>query len=143
MSNVLRLAIVDPNDSSRTQLKNMLLGMDIVWLEAECSRYEFFADVIGQTKPDIGLICIDSNPEKGLKLIESVREIAPDCSVLVVSSSTDGQVILETVRAGAKEFLAQPVKVEDMLRALDRISAAKFGGGVGGARNCHVLGCCG
>jgi hypothetical protein len=48
MSNVLRLAIVDPSDSSRSQLKNMLLGMDIVWLEAECSRYEFFADVVGQ-----------------------------------------------------------------------------------------------
>ena len=70
MSNVLRLAIVDPNDNSRTQLKNMLLGMDIVWLEAECSRYEFFADVIGQTKPDIGVIAIDNNPEKGLKLVE-------------------------------------------------------------------------
>ncbi len=94
MSNVLRLAIVDPSDNSRNSLKNMLLGMEVVWLEAECSRYEFFSDVIGQTKPDIGLIAIDSNPEKGLKLIEQVREIAPECSILVVSSSTDGQVIL-------------------------------------------------
>ena len=25
----------------------MLLGLDTVWLEAECSRYEFFADVVG------------------------------------------------------------------------------------------------
>ena len=92
MSNVLRLAIVDPSDTSRNALKNMLLGMDIVWLEAECSRYEFFADVVGQTKPDIGVVSIDANPEKGLKLIEQMREIAPDCSVLVVSSSTDGQI---------------------------------------------------
>ena len=44
MSNVLRLAIVDPSDSSRDNLKTMLLGMDRVWLEAECSRYEFFAE---------------------------------------------------------------------------------------------------
>jgi pilus assembly protein CpaE len=55
MSNVLRLAIVDPNDSQRESLKNMLLGMDSIWLEAECSRYEFFADVVAQTNPDIGL----------------------------------------------------------------------------------------
>jgi pilus assembly protein CpaE len=143
MSNVLRLAIVDPSDNSRAQLKNMLLGMDIVWLEAECSRYEFFADVIGQTKPDIGIICIDGNLEKGLKLIEQVREIAPDCSVLVVSSSTDGQVILKAMRAGAKEFLTQPVKVEDLLAALDRISSAKFGSGDGRNRTCHVIAVCG
>ncbi len=143
MSNVLRLAIVDPSDNSRNSLKNMLLGMEVVWLEAECSRYEFFSDVIGQTKPDIGLIAIDSNPEKGLKLIEQVREIAPECSILVVSSSTDGQVILKAMRAGAKEFLTHPIKVEDLLHALDRISNAKFGCGDGRNRSCHVIACCG
>jgi len=143
MSNVLRLAIVDPNDNSRTQLKNMLLGMDIVWLEAECSRYEFFADVIGQTKPDIGVIAIDNNPEKGLKLLEQVRDIAPDCAILVVSTSADGQTILRAMRGGAKEFLTQPVKVEDLIGALDRISAAKFGTGDGRGRTCHVIAVCG
>lgn len=143
MSNVLRLAIVDPSDISRTQLKNTLLGMDIVWLEAECSRYEFFADVIGQTKPDIGVIAIDSNPEKGLKLLEQVRDIAPDCALLVISSSTDGQIILRAMRGGAKEFLTQPLKVEDLLGALGRISAAKFGTGDGRGRTCHVVAVCG
>lgn len=143
MSNVLRLAIVDPNDNSRNQLKNMLLGMDVVWLEAECSRYEFFSDVIAQTKPDIGVVAIDSNPEKALKLVEQVREIAPDCALLVVSSSTDGQVILKAMRSGAKEFLTQPIKVEDLIGALDRISAAKFGTGDGRGRTCHVIAVCG
>jgi pilus assembly protein CpaE len=143
MSNVLRIAIVDPNDNSRTQLKNMLLGMEIVWLEAECSRYEFFADVIGQTKPDIGVIAIDSSTEKGLKLLEQVRDIAPDCALLVVSSSSDGQVILRAMRGGAKEFLTQPLKVEDLMSALDRISAAKFGTGDGRGRTCHVIAVCG
>jgi pilus assembly protein CpaE len=143
MSNVLRLAIVDPSDSSRSQLKNMLLGMDIVWLEAECSRYEFFADVVGQTKPDIGVVAIDSNPEKGLHLLEQIRNIAPDCSLLVVSSSTDGQLILKAMRGGAKEFLTQPIKMEDLIAALDRISMAKFGGGDGRGRTCHVIAVCG
>ena len=39
MSNVLRLAIVDPSDAARDALKSMLLGLEMVWLEAECSRY--------------------------------------------------------------------------------------------------------
>ena len=38
MTNVLRLAIVDPNDAHRESLKKMLLGMDMCWLEAESSR---------------------------------------------------------------------------------------------------------
>ena len=60
MSNVLRLAIVDPTDSSRERLKSMLMGMDMIWLEAEASRYEFFADVVAQTNPDIGVVAIDA-----------------------------------------------------------------------------------
>jgi pilus assembly protein CpaE len=56
MSNVLRIALVDPNDQNRESLKAMLLGMDTVWLEADCSRYEFYADVIEQTAPDVGVV---------------------------------------------------------------------------------------
>src|SRR5262245_48266211 len=129
MSNVLRLAIVDPNDGTRNTLKTMLLGMDTVWLEAECSRYEFFADVISQTHPDIGIVSIDSNVQKGLELVQKLNEISPECSILVVSSSTDGQVILQAMRAGAKEFLSQPVKLQDILDSLGRISERKFGRG--------------
>src|SRR5262245_14663935 len=110
MSNVLRLAIVDPTDASREALKNLLLGMDTVWLEAECSRYEFFADVVGQTHPDIGVINIDNDPEKSLQLIERIRDGSPECAILVISSTSDGQMILRTMRAGAKEFLTQPIK---------------------------------
>ena len=47
------------------------------------------------------------------------------------------------MRGGAKEFLTQPVKVEDLIAALDRISAAKFGTGDGRGRTCHVIAVCG
>src|SRR5438128_358252 len=115
MSNILRIAIVDPTDNSRNALKTMLLGMDSVWLEAECSRYEFFADVVAQTHPDIGVVFVDANPERGLVLIESLRASSPDCAIVVVSSSNEGQTILRAMRAGAKEFLTPPIRVEDLV----------------------------
>lgn len=143
MSNVLRLAIVDPNDQSREALKSMLLGMDIVWLEAECSRYEFFSDVIGQTRPDIGVVAIDHDAEKGLRLIEDLQRNSPECSILVVSSSTDGQLILKAMRAGAKEFLTQPVRVEDLVLSIERIGTQRYGRGEGKARGSTVIAVCG
>lgn len=139
MSNVLRLAIVDPSDVTREALRNMLLGMDTVWLEAECSRYEFFGDVVGQTHPDIGVVSLDADPDKGLDLVEQLSETSPDCSVLVISSSSDGELILRSMRAGAKEFLTQPVKAEDLFSALSRISEQKFGRTGGRTRGCTVI----
>ncbi|PQO30487.1 response regulator [Bremerella cremea] len=143
MSNVLRVALVDPKDSSRETLKSTLLGMDIVWLEAECSRYEFFADVVGQTNPDIGIVAIDSDPDKAVRLIQEVHESTPDCSILVVSGSSDGQLILRAMRAGAKEFLTQPLSLEDLVSALERIGHQRFGKGNTKSRSCKVITVCG
>jgi len=139
MSNVLRLAIVDPNDAQREALKGLLLGMDMIWLEAECSRYEFFGDVVAQTKPDIALVAIDSDPPKGLDLVRKLAAFSPDCAVLVVSSSNDGSLILQALRSGAKEFLTQPVRIEDLLGALGRISERRFGQGENKPRGCQVI----
>ena len=128
MTNVLRLAIVDPDDSKRESVKSMLLGMDMIWLEAECSRYEFFSDVAAQTNPDIGLVALDSDPDRALELVTRLSESSPNCAVLVTSSSHDGQLILRAMRAGAKEFLTHPVKIDDLLAALGRISERRNGG---------------
>jgi pilus assembly protein CpaE len=121
MKSVLRLAIVDPNDVTRSSLKNLLLGIDTVWLEAESSRYEFFADVVMQTQPDIALVSLDSDPTQGLTLVAGLSNDLPTCSVLVVSGSQEGSLILQAMRNGAKEFLNFPLRLEDFLAALDRI----------------------
>ena len=93
MSNVVRLAIVDPNDGSRSSVKNLLLGIDSVWLEAECSRYEFFADLVSQTKPDIALISLDSDQAKGLaRLLWEVPLAAVYTSALPRATETAAYV---------------------------------------------------
>lgn len=127
MTTVVRLAIVDPNDATRASLKNLLLGIDRVWLEAECSRYEFFIDVIQQTRPDIALVSLDSDAGKGLALVARITNDLPECSVLVVSSSQEGSLILQSMRNGAREFLSLPLRLEDFLAALDRIEHTRGG----------------
>ena len=139
MSNVLRLAIVDPNDATRDTLKATLMGLETVWLEAECSRYAFFRDVLEQTEPDVAFIAMDSDPDEAVALVEEIAASKPGVSLLVSSSSTDGALILRTMRAGAKEFLTQPVRPDDLATALQRVSRNKFGADGGGATACRVI----
>jgi pilus assembly protein CpaE len=94
---------------------------------------------VGQTHPEVGVIGIDADPTKALQLIHNLREAAPECSILVVSSSTDGQLILKAMRAGAKEFLTQPIGIEELVLALERIGAHRLGGGHGRSRQCKML----
>ncbi len=139
MANALRIAIVDPNDATRENLKGALLGLDSVWLEAECSRYEFFIDVIEQTKPEIGLIAMDSDPARAIQLVSEVAAQTPECTLLVSSGSTDGRLILESMRAGAKEFLTEPLKAEDLSAALQRVDRQSSHGKESRSQGCKVI----
>src|SRR5882672_11236273 len=102
---VQRIAIVDPSDATREPLRNLLLGVESVWLEAECSRYEFFFDVIRQSNPDVAVVALDADHAKALQLISQLSSEAPGLPILAVSAKGDGQSILQALRSGAKEFV--------------------------------------
>jgi len=139
MSNVLRLAMVDPNDGTREKLKAMLLTIETVWLDADCSRYEFFPDVVAQTKPDVGVLALDADPNKTISLVERLSKENPECVLLVVSGSNDGQLILRAIRAGAREFLTLPLAKEELESALNRVSTQKFGAADSRRGSCEVI----
>ncbi|MBI1916511.1 MAG: AAA family ATPase [Planctomycetes bacterium] len=118
---MLRIAIVDPSDATREPLRNLLLGVDSVWLEAECARYEFFFDVIRQSVPDVAIVCLDADQAKAIQLIGQVASQVPELPILAVSGRNDGQAILQALRSGAREFLTSPVQLEELLTALARL----------------------
>jgi pilus assembly protein CpaE len=121
MKDVQRIAIVDPSDATREPLRNLLLGIESVWLEAECSRYEFFLDVARQSHPDIVVVALDSDHNKAMQLIQHLTAEFAGMPILAVSARGDGQSILQALRAGAKEFLTAPVVLEELLLALQRL----------------------
>jgi pilus assembly protein CpaE len=121
MREVQRVAIVDPADATREPLRNLLLGIDSIWLEAECARYEFFFDVIRQSIPDVAIVCLDADQPKAIQLIGQVTAEFPELAILAVSGRNDGQAILQALRNGAREFLTSPVQLEELLTALKRL----------------------
>lgn len=113
-----RIAIVDPNEASRESLRSLLLGVDFVWLEAECARYEYFHDVIQQSMPDMVIVSLDADREKALGMISQLAMEHPQLPILTVSS--DHQALLQSLRSGARYFLTYPLGLEDLLMTLQR-----------------------
>jgi pilus assembly protein CpaE len=127
MRDVQRVAIVDPSDSTREALRNVLLGVESIWLEAECARYEFFLEVISQSVPDVAVVSLDSDQVKAVQLIGQLTNELPEVPILAISARGDGQTILQALRNGAREFLTVPVVLEDLLKALTRLQRARPG----------------
>ncbi|QJW93961.1 AAA family ATPase [Frigoriglobus tundricola] len=122
-----RVAIVDPTESTRESLRTLLLGVDFVWLEAECARYEYFFEVIQQSTPDLAIVALDANKEKALQMIGQLSVEHPKLPILTISH--DHQALLQSLQRGAKYFLTHPVGLEDMLAALRRALGENGGSG--------------
>lgn len=116
-----RIAIVDPNEANRESLRTMLLGVDFVWLEAECARYEYFFDVIQQATPDLVIVALDTDKAKALAMVGHLASEYPRMPIVTVSS--DSQALLQSLQRGAKQFLTQPVSLEDLVNALRKAFA--------------------
>src|ERR1700687_2451291 len=98
MREVLRIAIVDPSESTREPLRNLLLGVESVWLEAECARYEFFPAVVQQSTPAVAVVSLDADSAKAMQLIAGLSADYPLMPILAVSGRNDGQLILQALR---------------------------------------------
>ncbi|NBR07549.1 MAG: pilus assembly protein CpaE [Planctomycetes bacterium] len=123
--NLLRLVIMNPPDKGHEALRSMFTQIPYVWLQAECTKYEFLQDVIAnQTTPHVVVVAIDADLEKACKAIERLAQEMPDVGILAISKRDDGQAILKSLRAGAKEFLTMPFGVDtlsDALRKLEKV----------------------
>lgn len=122
-----RVAIVDPTESTRESLRTLLLGVDFVWLEAECARYEYFFEVIQQSMPDLAIVALDADKAKALQMIGQLSVEFPKLPILTISH--DHQALLQSLQKGAKYFLTHPVGLEDMLAALRRALGEGSGSG--------------
>jgi pilus assembly protein CpaE len=72
-----------------------------------------------QTVPEIVLVQA-TEPSTAVQTVNLLNRSLSDPWLLVVSKDTDAQFIIETVRAGAREFLADPVSAKELAQSFDR-----------------------
>ena len=132
-----RIAIVDPSESTRESLRTLLLGVDFVWLEAECARYDYFPDVIQQSNPipDLAIVALDADKARALHMIGQLSDKHPRLPILTISH--DHQALLQSLQRGAKYFLTHPVGLEDLLAALRRALGENGGQDSGSTTNAN------
>ena len=84
---------------------------------------------------DVIIVELDSDPEQALDLVEHICGTG-SATVMVYSASTDSELLVRCMRAGAREFLTQPIAPNTIAEALGRASvrrpAAKPAKKVGG-----------
>lgn len=84
---------------------------------------------------DTLIVILDDSPDEGLRLVEAVCGAAPAMTVMVYARGADPELVMRAMRAGAREFLHDPLApsaVRDaMLRASQRRDEVRRRGKLG------------
>ena len=76
--------------------------------------------------PDVTLIDIPAdNPTPALRAIELLHQEMPDAAIFAIGVLNQPQVIVNAMRAGAREFVERPTNTTDLLEAFVRLTTAQ------------------
>jgi pilus assembly protein CpaE len=79
----------------------------------------------GGTPPDLVIVDVRADQSGAMATIERMRGAAPGAGIFVVAASTDPDLILQAMRAGANEFFTWPPPEETFHGAIRRVAARR------------------
>jgi pilus assembly protein CpaE len=127
----LSVVIVAPDNEQRAVLQVLVDGTTVARTVHTCASFPVagsdpVARRVRSANPDVTLIDIPSdNPTPALRAIELLHQEMPDAAIFAVGTLDQPQVIVNAMRAGAREFLQRPTTTSDVLEAFVRVSTAQ------------------
>jgi pilus assembly protein CpaE len=124
-TDVLSVALIGPEQQGRSAVAKAVLGFRAGAVR-EFSSYPELDDLPRILKPEFDVIIIelDTNPEHALDLVEHICGHT-SATVMVYSAHTDSELLVRCMRAGAREFLTQPIAPTTIAEAMVRASVRR------------------
>ncbi|HZQ96482.1 MAG TPA: AAA family ATPase [Candidatus Sulfotelmatobacter sp.] len=136
----LSVVIVATDNEQRALLQVLVDGTTVGRTVQSCAAFPVAAADpvmrrVRAANPDVILVDIPAdNPGQALRTIELLHEEMPDGGIFAVGNLNQPQVIVNAMRAGAREFIERPTTTTDLLEAFVRLSAAQRRGRQEGLR---------
>jgi pilus assembly protein CpaE len=92
----------------------------------QTERAAQFSAEVARLRPTAAVILLDANPEEELALIRQLAQECPETLLIGAARDASPDLILNSLRAGAQEFLRLPIITAEFEAVLDR--AAEFAG---------------
>jgi two-component system response regulator RegA len=73
---------------------------------------------IDEDPPDYAVLDLNVAGASGLKLIGTLREANPDCRIIILTGYASIATAVDAIKLGAVQYLAKPVEVEAVVKAL-------------------------
>src|SRR5260370_12760239 len=125
----ISLLVASSDDHFREMVRENLLNVQNAKIIAEypevsANLYTRVPQAL-ERHPDAALVIdLSSDPDFCLQTLEKTKQAAPDLYVIASNFSTEGEMVIATLRAGANDFMVQPIKRIEFRDCMTRLEKA-------------------
>lgn len=109
--------IVDTDVQARFEVKQVVRASGLA-MAGECGFGMEAASTASELRPDVILVGVGEPMERPLQTVETLQSLMPETPILVYSASRELETVRKAMMAGAKDFLAKPIKPETLRQSV-------------------------
>ena len=118
MENQPHIVLIDLDATSCRMMQAVLQEIPEIKILSEARDFVRGYDLVKQVKPSIVILNLFPTEEPVLELAEKITHNFPGISLFITSKQTDSTQVIRAMRAGAREFICQPVAKEELIKSV-------------------------
>lgn len=122
MKQPLTVVVLSTGLDNFKEIRSALSADSRVQLLAGGNDIEQVYEEIIRLKPMAAMITLGANSEQAFKLIQRLAAECPKIALISVANNASPDLLLQSLRAGAREFLQLPISPQDLKTVLDRVA---------------------
>jgi two-component system chemotaxis response regulator CheY len=114
------ILICDDAAFMRMMIKDILSknGYNVV---GEAENGAIAVEKYSETNPDLVLMDITMPEMDGIQALKKIKEKDPSASVIMCSAMGQQAMVIESIQAGAKDFIVKPFQADRVLEAVKKV----------------------
>jgi pilus assembly protein CpaE len=117
-----RVIVFNADEDYSATIRTDLLKIPGVQIVAELDEVALLEQALTQFPTELLVAHLDPDPERVLPVLAQIAKKHPGVAILVISETTDGQVILSAMRAGIREFISKPIDSNLLIAAVKKVT---------------------
>src|SRR5215813_13873305 len=122
MTQPISVVVLSTGIDNFKDIRRAITAEERVKLLAGGNDPEQLYEEIVRLKPDVAIIALGPNADTAVRFIERLNAECPGTALISAAQDASPDLILKSLRAGAREFLRIPISSEELRTVLSRIS---------------------
>ena len=115
-----KILIVDDAAFMRMMIKD-ILEKNSFEIVGEANNGIVAVDLYKKEKPDVVTMDITMPDMDGIEAVKQIKAYDPNAKIVMCSAMGQQSMVMEAIRAGAKDFIVKPFQADRVLEAIKKV----------------------